>query len=81
MDIINARWADADQSAVLASVDGAEMTIPATAENRHYAALVALDITPAPYVPPEAPSPVSPTREELLQRIEVLAAQVASLPG
>ncbi|TQE99436.1 MAG: hypothetical protein FKY71_08680 [Spiribacter salinus] len=74
MTISNAKYADED--IIKATIDGAEMTIPASGGNRHYRRLLeaeaAGEITIEPYAPP--------TAEEELQKLraswEPEAAQI-----
>lgn len=52
MDIQNARFTNAENTMISATVDGREMNIPAVAGNRHYAELQRQGIISAPYTPP-----------------------------
>lgn len=47
--IDNPRWADADHATILATVDGAEVSIPADVTNRHYRDLIASGMPIAPH--------------------------------
>ena len=50
MNITNAQYTA--EGSITALVDGVQMSIPADAGNRHYAAMVEQGITPAEYVEP-----------------------------
>jgi hypothetical protein len=51
MNITNAQYTE--NGNITALVDGVQMSIPADAGNRHYAAMVEQGIEPAPYVEPQ----------------------------
>jgi hypothetical protein len=76
MDFENARWSDADQTSLLADVDGVEMGIPADARNRHYRELLDAGVAVADCVELEVVPVVSQDEliATLLARIEALEA-------
>lgn len=77
MNITNAQFT-AEGSAT-ALVDGVQMSIPADAGNRHYAAMLEQGITPAEYVEPEPTADqVRAQRNSLLQQSDW--TQVADAP-
>ncbi|MEX2629478.1 MAG: hypothetical protein WD341_06020, partial [Tistlia sp.] len=53
MTIENARYADAGQTRIIATVEGVEMTIPVDPVNRHYQALLAAEVEIAPAAAPD----------------------------
>lgn len=64
MNITNAQLTATGSIAAL--IDGVQMTIPADPGNRHYAAMVAAGVTPAPYTAPPEPIPQQMTFAQLL---------------
>lgn len=77
MEIINAQFTAT--GSITALVDGVQMSIPADAGNRHYAAMLKQGITPAEYVEP------APTADQVrAKRNALLTAsdwtQVADAP-
>ena len=77
MEILNARYTAF--GSITALVDGVEMSIPADAGNRHYAALLEQGIEIAPYVePPITAEQVRAERDALLAACDW--TQVADAP-
>ena len=67
MNITNAQYTE--NGSITALVDGVQMSIPADAGNRHYAAMLEQGITPAEYVEP------APTADQVrAERHALLAA-------
>ena len=72
MNITNAQFTTT--GSITALVDGVQMSIPADAGNRHYAAMVEQGITPTEYVEP------APTEEQVrVERDRILATVVDPL--
>ena len=67
MNITNAQFTAT--GSITALVDGVQMSIPADAGNRHYAAMLEQGITPAPYVEP------APTAEQVRAERDRLLAE------
>lgn len=62
MNITNAKYTAT--GSITALVDGVQMSIPADAGNRHYAAILEQGITPAPYPVPTAAETLAAWREQ-----------------
>ena len=77
MEILNARYTAS--GSITALIDGVEMSVPADAGNRHYAAMLEQGITPTAYVePPITAGQVRAERDALLAACDW--TQVADAP-
>lgn len=64
MNITSARYTDASETSIAATIDGAELTVPVAPGNRHYEAIMSSGVAIAPYTAPV------PTVEELCDRVD-----------
>lgn len=52
MNIIDARWLDAEHTTIQATIDGLPVSIPAVTGNRHYDAIIDSGVQVAEFIQP-----------------------------